>query len=181
MNARDWWWEMANTVPGTFSVRLLDAFGTVSAARQFALLDPTASINDVITAYTAWRTTLGNLTDSGQTAWRVSFDPSLSTDAFASSPYPTARNEQTGLFSFVTPSGRRSTSVIPGLTEDAMVNGKINLSYGNVATFLARAVLTGQPVVYASGHNELLTALHSTAVSYRKLRKQLQRSSFERP
>lgn len=171
---------MAATQAVRFSATLVDELGTEAAKLSYLLADPAQTITQVFTAYDAWVAALDTLTDGQIVRGRVDLIAALPSGLKAG-PVVGGRIEQTGNFGFsVAGTSHRYNDVVPSEANSTISGGKISLGSGSAGaawqTLLIGAVLGGH---YTNATSQDLAAAIDAFLSFRKRRRQLDRSSFE--
>jgi len=173
---------MANTQYALFSYTLVDELGTKSTVLIPAMIDPTTGTPAAIK--TEWLA-LGGLIDAIDdcmiTGGRV--ETVFVRDAgWKSAPDAGALIEQTALFNFTNATSKYKYGVdVPGLADDKIVAGKIDLSDTDIANFITELVTSFTGGVFTNTSQYVLAALADAAITFRKRRKQLSRSSYVTP
>lgn len=183
---------MANTQPARFTLNVIDELGTRASITDYALLDPTMTITQLITAIGAQATALAvpvaGVAVVGAQVLEISATilptaTQFTALALPSSPAAGSRVEQTGVFNLlnaVTP--RRFGIAIPGLSDTVVSSGRIVITEGDVVDVWLDIIETPgsatQPQ-YCNTANQALTVLADAFLAFRKRRKQLSRSSRE--
>lgn len=161
------------------SVTLRDEWGIEAATAAYISVDDAATMASLQTAWFHFQQDVDAISD-GQII-RGSIVLGMAPDSVKAAPIAGGRVEQTGLFNFIgTASPRRWAAAVPAIAAATLVGDRINLANADVTTFIA--LLTGGVAgtySYTNDHGQPITAMVDAFVSFRKKRKQLQRSSFE--
>lgn len=171
---------MADTVPMQFSYTLQDAFGTKGVALINALADPAATVANLQTQWASIGALLDAIT-SGKIIgghYRALQGP-VDTDG---KPAADSRIEQSGIFNFsATGTGYKQAVLVPSIADAVLTTGgRIDLANADVSAFFTALVTAVAGVLeWTSANRQALLALVDALLSFRKHRKQLQRSSFE--
>lgn len=171
---------MAATTSIRFSARLLDELGTEASMVSYLLVDPAQTLTQVNTALATWLTDLDAITGGQITQAHVAIAPALP-GGLKAAPVAGARVEQTGVLNLSSPANnKRFGQAVPSIADSVLHLGKIDLSNAAVQAFIA--LLTGGGVLgggYTNQFTQLVTGFVDAIISFRKRRRQLQRSSFE--
>jgi hypothetical protein len=167
-------------VPVEVSASIVDAWGIPASTVMYASADNTKTLADLETEMGSWVTALDNATDGVIKQARVTLFPALPGGVKAAAG---SRVEQTGVLGFLaTGSDKRYSAAIPALSNGATVlNGdRIVLTVTDPIGLLIKILTTvGTVLSWCNEHYQLIQKFVDALVSYRKKRKQLQRSSFE--
>ena len=163
------------TVKMVFSARLVDANGRNRSCHAYYQRPDTDTLAQLITALEAFGDDLGAMTDASITRLSASVEDT----SYAHAGTGNAPIEQTGVLNFTAtgPAPRRWGWAIPAFTNTKLTGDFINLTDADtevVITELTSGNFTNE--VY-----QPLTSLADAFLSFRRDRKQLQRSSFETP
>jgi hypothetical protein len=160
------------------SFTLRDELGT-SATMPFFLMGPdTSTLANVVTAMQAVADKLEAITGAVIERANVTFHPGLS--GMAITPTAGARVEQTGLFNWsntVTPF--KWPIDVPAILDTVLTAGKIDLAQADVEAFTDLFEVAIGVFTAVTGGYDPLDALVDAALTFRKHRKQLTRSSHE--
>jgi len=171
---------MALDTQGQFSFSYVDGLGTRASQVIYLQLDSTKTIANLKTDAQAMAALLVGILDVKMLEIQASVVLVPSADQ-TGKPISTSRVEQTGVFNFLNASNpRRFGEAVPGLSDDVISGGTIDLG-APVADFVtAMHTISGtgasQPT---TNYYTLLTSLADAFLSFRKRRKQLERSSYE--
>jgi hypothetical protein len=175
---------MADTVPVTFSVTVIDHEGVEASAPYYALADPTKTIANMLADWQATALLIDGVTAGQILRGKITVGADIGAFVTAggkSAPIAGSLVEHTGVFNYSNAvTGRRFGLTVPALSQTKVVSGKIDLADAAVA-----ALIAGLKGAIAIGHwvntaEQSLVALVDALVSFRKRRRQLERS-FERP
>lgn len=170
---------MADTIPAQFSYTLQDELGTKGVALVNALVDPAATVTQLNGQWSAIGLLLDAIT-SGKIIgghYRV-----LEGTIGKTAPSTGSRIEQSGTFNFsATGTSYKTPVLVPSLVDTAIgAGGRIDLANADVlAFFTALTTAVAGVLEWTSANRQALLALVDALLSFRKHRKQLQRSSFE--
>jgi|ERR1039458_2051270 hypothetical protein len=155
-----------------FSARLVDANGRSRACHAYYEISDTITVATLLGHLEGFASDIAGVTDAAITRLSLSVeDPTYSTANSGTAPI-----EQTGLLNFLTTgSTRRWSLAIPALKNSKLIGDRINLADGAVTTLIND--FTGG--AFTNDHYQALTTFADALVSFRRDRKQLQRSSFE--
>lgn len=170
---------MALTAPAQVSVSIVDELGTTSTSLQHVMVDPTAPLAALAATAQAYASTLDAVISGRITDVRATLLPGLPAGLKAAAAVG-SRVEQTAVLNFIDQvSPKKWGSAIPSIADAMITNGKINLTN---AAIEALVVLITTPTATAAFATPVRTVLHQAVdifLSFRKRRKQLNRSSFE--
>jgi len=144
-----------------------------------------ATLTQLQAGWQAFATALDGVTDVAITGGRIDVIQSfVGADKGAGAGIAKAgsRVEQTGIVNFGAVGTRhRWGFAIPGLANAKIVAGKLNLTDAAVITLtdLIKGALAGGK--YANPNSQLITTVIDALLSFRERRRQLQRTSGERP
>lgn len=178
------------TQPFRVSATLKDETGTTASAPSYGLVDPSQTITQLVNDAQAWAVALDAISDAQMISLHVDIAVALPAvgvpgTGIKAAPLAGARVEQTGVLNFRPASVlRRYGQIIPAIAEALLGSGdKINLGNAAVTTFMALldSGSTATVLAYTNQAQQVLTAFVDSVTSFRKRRRQLSRSSFERP
>jgi len=160
------------TIQMVFSARLVDVNGRARACTAYYSRADTTTLAQLITALEGFAADVIGMTDAGIKNLSATIeDAGYITDSIGDSPI-----EQTGVLNFYnTVNNRRWGFAIPALGSRVLVGDRINLLDADVELVLAEFTAGS----FTNDHAQPLSALADAFVSFRKDRKQLQRSSLE--
>lgn len=177
---------MANTQPVRFTFSVLDELGTRAAITDYALMDPTATVANLIAAWGAQATLLDAVTGCQITGGGVEMSDTnaqMTALGLKSAPVAGSRVEQTGVFNLSNSSTpRRFGIAVAGILDSLISAGRIVITEGGPVDLwldLIEAAGTATTPQYANTAGQSLVALVDAFLSFRKRRKQLSRSSRE--
>jgi hypothetical protein len=168
---------MAN-IPLHFSARIVDGLGTEATTTAYLSPADTTTLADLVTSLGTWLTNVDAVTDGLIRDTRIEIKPGLpgGLKTATGATFQASRVEQTGTLNFsVAGSTRKDGVVIPAISNSAIVSGKLDLT--NAAIQALITLLTNGN--YTNPYNQVIVGLLDAILSFRKKRKQLQRSSFE--
>jgi hypothetical protein len=170
---------MTNTLPIRLSVTVRDELGTEASEVFYGLADPTSTL---ATAEAAWATLTADLDPvlSAQIVRGAISFPCTPAGGLKAAPVAGSRVEQTGVINFSNPiTTRRFGEDLPGLSNDVIVGGKINLADAGIAALIALLSVPGASLTYTNFAQQALNGVIDAVLSFRKRRRQLARTSFE--
>jgi len=156
-----------------FSARLVDGMGQSRSCHAYYQRDDAITVATLVGALESYAADLEAMTDATITRLSLSID-----DVTFSATVKTggAPIEQTGVLNFTaTGSAKRWGWAIPAFTNSKLTGDRINLADADTEVVIAEFTAGG----FTNDHYQPLTALADAFVSFRRDRKQLQRSSFE--
>ena len=164
------------------SVTVRDEWGTEASSAFYAQAADTNTLAALATEVATFVEAFDDMTDGVVLSNRVTLFPALPT-GMKTSPVAGSRVEQTGLLGFsATGSSKGYSGAIPALSNDPTVltTDRIVLFATAPAGGLIFILTTiGTVLAWCNEHGQQITAFIDALVSFRKKRKQLQRSSFE--
>lgn len=170
---------MANTQPVRFSVSVVDELGTEASEVFYAMVDPTITAAQLSTQWHALATDLDPVLGAQILRGSVVLLENMSGGKTA--PAVGSRVEQTGVINFSNAvTSHRFGEALPGLSSGVISAGKINLTDAGVAAFITFMTTAFTLGTWTNNAQQPLVALVDALLSFRKRRKQLARSSFER-
>ena len=159
-----------------FSARMIDSRGQTRSCHAYYAHDDAETVASLMTSLESFAADLGAMSDAGITRLSLSIDDvGFSTAVTAGG----AAIEQTGMLNFIAtgPIERRWALAIPAFTNSKLVGDRIVLTDADTEVVIAE--LTSG--FFTNDHYQPLTSLADAFLSFRRDRKQLQRSSFETP
>jgi hypothetical protein len=177
---------MAIDTATRFSLTVVDELGTEASATFYAQVDGAVATPASLLAMWAVLAQGVDAVTSGQiTKGSVSIlaDPTVVTGPILkTAPEAGSRVEQTAILNFSNPiTPHRFGEAIPALADDNILSGKVNLTAGQPVPLLITLLTTATSAFeWATNNQQALVALVDALISFRKRRKQLSRSSFER-
>lgn len=170
---------MANTQPARFTFSVLDELGTRASIADYAMVDPAMTVAQAVAAWGAQATALDAMLGVQIIGGGIEI---VKGAAGKGSPASGSRVEQTGVFNFANATTPHSYGVAaPGLADSVISGGRIDLTEdGPVDVWLdiLEGSITGGGV-YTNTAQQAITGLKDAFLSFRKRRKQLDRSSRE--
>lgn len=170
---------MAFTQEAQFSYTVQDELGTKASMVIYTLADPTKTLTNLAAD---WETFAGliDLIISGQILHgeaRLVLKPSGSEKT---APGTGSRVEQTGAFNFTNSvSPRRFGEAVPSIANAVISGGRIDLADTNVSNFVTAMHTATANTEPTNNTFQALNALADAFISFRKRRRQLERSSLE--
>lgn len=172
---------MAFSEFGHISIELLDNLGVTVSAVLYVEIDPTKTVDQLITDALAIALQMDGVTDS-QIVNTVIKVVAGAPPTGKSTPASTAENERTGLFNYAQSGSTFKFGIdIPAIIEAAIVSGKIDLTNTAVAAFVSAVVTPFTSFVISSTAPHVLTALRDALITFRKHRRAESRRSVEIP
>src|SRR5579872_817764 len=168
---------MAN-IPLHFSATIRDGLGTEATTQAYLNVPDSTALSALVGDLGTWLTDLDAVTDGLIRGTRIEITPALPGGLKTSTgaTFQASRVEQTAVLNFsATGTARKEGFSIPAVSNSAIVAGKVDLA--NTAIQALITLLSGG--LYTNPYNQALVALLDAILSFRKKRKQLQRSSFE--
>lgn len=172
---------MGITQPVRWSFTIADELGTEASLPIYGKVDPGQTVGDLLAFLTTLETGVSSLSDGHIVSERVEIiaTPGVSTAAAAGS-----RVEQTAVLNMLPASVPRRYGIsIPAFKDSLILNGKVDTTpLGPVETFLGTIASATVAQEYATSQFISLAAalLADAILTFRKKRRQLSRSSFER-
>jgi len=163
-----------------FSARLMDINGRTRSCRAYYAIDDGITVNTLMGHLEGFANAIQGLSSAGIQRLSISIEDNGLGD-FSSIPRAPSGNEpieQTGVFNFnaVGPVPRRWGLAIPGFTNTVLIDGRIDLGDPAIVDMIADI---GTGSAFTNEHYQPLGTLADAFLSFRRDRKQLQRSSFE--
>lgn len=168
---------MAN-VPLHFSATIRDGLGTEATSRAYLNLSDTTTLAALVSDLGTWLADLDAVTDGLIRGTRIEITPALpgGLKTATGATFQASRVEQTAVLNFsATGTSRKEGMEIPAVSNAAISAGKLDLTNAAIAALIT--LLTNGN--FTNPYNQVLVALLDAILSFRKKRKQLQRSSFE--
>jgi len=173
---------MALTLPIRMSCWIVDEGQVEARATAYALVDPTASLDDINAFLNSWILAIEACTDGQIISADMTALPPLP-DGLKSAPVSGSKVEQTGIVNFLaTGSTHRFAALIPALSDGGTVisGGKIVMTGGAPVPTLVGVLLGGTaPLVWSNSNSQPLASLKDTLITFREYRRQLSVASFE--
>ena len=168
--------------PVRVSATIVDEWGIEASTAMYANADDTATIAAMDVELGSWLVALDALTDGYIKDARLTVFPTLP-GGIKTAAVAGGRVEQTGLLGFLaTGSQKRYSASIPALANGGTVlsGDRIVLTAADPAANLIFILTTiGTVLHWTNEHYQQIVDFVDALVSFRKKRKQLQRSSFE--
>jgi len=173
---------MAKDTQAVVSATIVDELGIEASAPFYALLDSGQTLAAIMTEVNAFWTALSLCTDGYIKKVKLEIVPAVPTGATTVASVG-SRVEQTGLLGFsATGTTKRYSGAIPALSNQTSVfnAGKIVLTGGDpVGALITILTTVATALAWINDHGQEIQAFTDALVSFRKKRRQLQRSSFE--
>lgn len=172
---------MAFTQQAQFSFTILDQLGTKASMVIYALADPTKTIANLAADWETWAGLI-DLIIGGQILHGTARLVLAPSGGEKGAPAAGSRVEQTGVFDLlngVTP--HKYGEAVPSIADAVIASGRIDLTDANVANFFTALHTATANTEPTNNSFQALTAESDAFLSFRKRRKQLDRSSFETP
>lgn len=165
--------DTAIRISGLFN----DELGTNANSQLYAMVDSSIPLGTIATHATSGMLLLAGLSGAHLREIALSIVvPELGLPP----PLAGARVEQCGLFNFSNDKDpRRWAAVVPALQNHMISQGKIDLGNPDVQDFINDLIAVDATFRFTSPQGHNLVALLDAIISYRKKRRQLQRTSFE--
>jgi len=163
---------------------ILDELNIQAETSVYALVDPTASFDTIITQFNAWLTDLDACTDGQIIGAELEVLPALP-GGLKTAPVALSRVEQTGMLAFTAAGDTHQwATAIPALSNSPTVinGGKIVTTPGAPAQVLAALLAGGgtAALAWTNAVNQALTAATSALISFRKYSHQMVQETYER-
>lgn len=168
--------------PIVVSATVVDSWGTEASAPAYALADDTKTLAQVVTEAQAYFVALDGVTDGFIRRTRITIEPLLPDGIKTAAIGTGAKVEQTGLLNFsASGTTKRYGLAIPAVSDGVLTADRLTLGTGAIDTLTTLLLAVGTALEWANDHSQQILALVDALVSFRKKRKQLQRSSIETP
>src|SRR5665213_778849 len=163
---------------------IVDASDIQAETSVYALVDPTASFNHILTLQNTWLADLDACTDGQIIGTELEVLPALP-GGLKSAPISTSRAEQTGLLSFsATGDTHHWATAIPALSDSPTVvsGGKIVITSGAPAQVLAALLAGGGTAAleWTNATSQEIASFYKALISFRKYNYQMARVTYER-
>lgn len=168
---------MAN-VAAHYSLTIRDGLGVEASTVAYVVVPDTTTLAGIAAAAGTWALDVDATIDGAITGLRVELAPALpgGLKAATGATWAASRVEQTGVLNFKNATTKyRFGMPLPSIRSDVISTGKIDLTDTAIAALIT--LLTSG--AFSNTAQQALTALVDAIISFRKRRKQLQRSSFE--
>lgn len=173
---------MAKDTQAVVSATIVDELGIEASAPFYALLDSGQTLAAIMADVNAFWAALDLCTDGHMRKVKLEIVPALPTGV-KTAAVAGSRVEQTGLLGFsATGTTKRYSGAIPALSNTTSVfnAGKIVLVTSDpVGALITILTTVATAIAWLNDHGQEISAFVDALVSFRKKRKQLQRSSFE--
>lgn len=173
---------MANTLFVRMEATVLDAMNVQAETSAYALVDPTASFDDILTTMNTWLADLDACTDGQIIAAELEVLPLLP-GGLKASPVSGSRVEQVGILQFTATGNTHVWSTaIPALASAQVVAGKPVTTEGSPLDVLADLLESGGTAVLTWTNNvsQALLVAVSALLSFRRSGRDLARDTYER-
>jgi len=176
---------MALTLAVRMEATIIDEMDVQAETSVYALVDPTASFDTIITQFNAWLTDLDACTDGQIIGAELEVLPALP-GGLKSAPVALSRVEQTGVLAFSADGDiHQWATAIPALSNGATVinpPGKIDIATGAPAQVLAALLAGGgtADLEWTNDASQALTAATSALISFRGYNHQMVENTYER-
>jgi len=169
--------------PLVVSATIVDKWGVEASAPFYAQADDSKTIAAMMAEAAAFWTALDATTDGVIRRVHIELIPAVPTGVKTAAVATGSTVEQTGLLGFsAAGTSKRYSGSIPAISDGATVmsGDRIVLTALDPVGVLINILTTvGTVLAWCNAHNQELVAFLDALVSFRKKRKQLQRSSFE--
>lgn len=160
------------------SISQRDYLGTKASLDTYVNIVDTGTVAQVATQVAAYVALVGAIV--GPEGLDVQVKIHLPTTGLPSSPVAGSENEKTALFDFTQDNSRYLSSVdVPGILESKIVNGKIDLTDADISAFLTWFTSSHTPLSVVSKYGNVLQLFQTAALTFRKHRRSLNRTSTE--
>ena len=175
---------MALTLTVRMEATIIDEMNVQAETSVYALVDPTASFDTIITQFNAWLTDLDACTDGQIIGAELEVLPALP-GGLKSTPAALSRVEQTGILAFDAAGDTHQwATAIPALSNNPTVTngGKVVLTLGSPVQVLAALLASGgtAALAWTNAVNQALTAATSALISFRRYNHQMVEATYER-
>lgn len=175
---------MALTLAVRMEATILDEMNIQAETSVYALVDPTASFDAILTQFNAWLADLDACTAGQIIGAELEVLPTLP-GGLKTAPIALSRVEQTGMIAFSAEGDPHQwATAIPGLSNDPTVisGGKIVVTPGAPAQLLAALLAGGgtAALVWTNAVSQALTAATSALISFRSYTDQMVQETYER-
>ncbi len=175
---------MALTLAVRMEATIIDEMDVQAETSVYALVDPTASFDTIITQFNAWLTDLDACTDGQIIGAELEVLPALP-GGLKTAPIALSRVEQTGILAFSASGDTHQwAAAIPALSNGSTVvsGGKIVVTPGAPAQVLATLLAGGgtAQLAWTNDTSQALTAATSALISFRRYPHQLEQITYER-
>jgi hypothetical protein len=175
---------MALTLAVRMEATINDEKDVQAEPSVYAMVDPTASFDTIITQFNAWLADLDACTDGQIIGAELEVLPALP-GGLKTAPVALSRVEQTGILAFDAAGDTHQwATAIPALSNGITVTdmGKIDTTPGSPAATLAGHLAGGgtADLAWANADSQALRAATSALISFRHYPHQLEQVSYER-
>jgi len=169
--------------PAVLSATIVDKWGIEASAPFYALVDDSKTVAAMLAEADAFWSALDLCTDGYIRRVRLELVPAIPGGVKTAAVATGATVEQTGLLGFsATGTSKRYSGTIPAISDGATVLSADRIVLNTVdpvGALIFILTTVGTVLKWANEHNQQITAFVDALVSFRKKRKQLQRSGFE--
>jgi len=161
------------------SISQKDYLGTKASLDTFVNIVDTGTLAQIATQVADYVALVGAIV--GPQGLDVQVKIHLPVTGLPATPVAGSENEKTALFEFTQADSRYTSSVdVPGILESKIVDGKINVSGdADVSAFLTWFTSSHTPISVVSKYGNILQLFQSSALTFRKHRRSLNRTSSE--
>lgn len=175
---------MAVTLIVRMEATIVDASGIQAEASVYALVDPMASFNDILTLQNTWLADMDACTDGQIISTELEVLPDLP-GGLKPAPVSTSRVEQTGVLSFTSAGDTHHwATAIPALSASPTVvsGGKIVLTTGSPVQTLTTLLVEGGTAAleWTNATSQVISSFYKALISFRRYAHQEIQASYER-
>ena len=175
---------MALTLAIRMEATIIDEMDVQAETSVYALVDPTASFDTIITQFNAWLADLDACTDGQIIGAELEVLPALP-GGLKTAPVALSRVEQTGFLAFDAAGDTHQWATpIPALSNSPTVTsgGRVVTTLGSPAQVLAALLAGGgtADLAWTNDASQPLTAATSALISFRRYPHQLEQVTYER-
>jgi len=165
------------TQQGLLSVSMVDYLGTKVTHDVFVSLDDSQTLSSLLAIVGTYQGLLASINGLEELGTQLRINVTAAGNA---TPTTGVESEKTGLFQFSQNASRYIASLdVPGIAETKIVDGKIDLSDSDVVAWLAFVIGTRTGLNINSKYKNALLQNRSAAITFRKHRRGLNRTSTE--
>ena len=160
------------------SITQKDYLGTKASLDTFVNIDDTGTVAQIATAVAAYTALVGAVV--GPQGLDVQVKIHLPPSGLPVTPVAGAENEKSALFTFTQAASRYLSAYdVPGILESKISGGKIILSDSDIAALLSWQTSAHTPLHPVSKYGNILQLFNTAALTFRKHRRSLNRTSLE--